>query len=103
MKTLLLVFFSAAVAVAGCRAQEVFSARCESALTGHSYPAWRVAETKEGLSVEYSDGKKKKHAMVLGGADADRIRARVAALRFTQADADTLRSLSVSLPAQKNE
>jgi hypothetical protein len=103
MKTLVLLLLAVAVTAAKGHAQEILSARCESALTGYAYPEWRLAETKKGLSVEYSDAKKKKHSMVLAGADADRLRGQVASLRFTQADADMLRALSVSLPAKKKE
>jgi hypothetical protein len=82
-------------------AKELFSARCEPALTKGVF-SWRVEETKRGLAVRYSDPKKQFGAEI-AGADADALRAKIAALRFSQRDIEFLRSREVRIPATKKE
>ena len=103
MKNLPPILLYLAIFVGSAHAQEVFSAYCASALTGYPYPAWRVAESKKGLVFEHFTTKKKKSSVVLVGDDADKLRVRIASLRFTQANAETLRSLADTSSASKKE
>ena len=103
MKILLLAFLSAAFPNVSMCAEELFSAYCKSALTGNSYPTWKVIESKKGLSVVFTEEKKRQFSAMLSTTEADKLRARIVDLRFTQADVEVLRSLSVTLPAKENE
>lgn len=100
MKFALTALLTALISALAC-AKELFSARCEPALTKGAF-SWRVEETKRGLAVRYSHSKRK-FAAEIAGADADALRAKIAALRISQRDVEFLRAREVRIPATKKE
>ena len=94
--------FVALIAVAFCArstAKDLFAARCVPALTKGAF-TWRIEESRRGVLVRYSDPKKKFSTEVVG-ADADVLRAKIAALRLSSADIAVLRSREVRSPDGK--
>ncbi|MEZ5277622.1 MAG: hypothetical protein R3F07_14680 [Opitutaceae bacterium] len=102
MKSLISVIVTALTASFCTSASEIYSARCESALTGSTLAKWQIAETKKGLTVVFSEGQRK-WSTDLAGEEASAFRELVEELSFTQTDSDILRSLSVTLPGEKKE